>query len=60
MIFRDRRRYYIVDSRVQYKFFAIVVVYIVFIVFLLGFLMFIPSILGLSEEAAFERQVIAA
>ena len=60
MVFKGRRRRFIVNKRIQYKFFIIVISYLLFIVFLLGFLMFIPSILGLSGEAAFEKQVVAA
>lgn len=53
------RKKYIVDSRVQYKVLAVIVVYIFAAVLLTGFLVFIPSFLGLSGKVG-EEQYAAA
>ncbi len=59
MAFNIPRKKYIVDSHVQYKVLAIIVTYIFAAVLLTGFLMFIPSILGLSGKVG-EEQYAAA
>ncbi len=53
------RRKYIVDSTRQYKVLAAIVIYIFVAVLLTGLLMFIPSILGLSNKVGQEQYAAA-
>jgi methyl-accepting chemotaxis protein len=53
------RKKYIVDSSVQYKVLAVIVIYIFVAILLTGFLMFIPSILGLSSKVGQEQYAAA-
>lgn len=53
------RRKYIVDSSRQYKVLAAIVIYIFVAVLLTGFLMFFPSILGLSYTVGQEQYAAA-
>lgn len=51
MASKIKRRQYIVD-KLQYKMLQIVIIYIMLGILLAGFLMFIPSILGLSDASS--------
>jgi methyl-accepting chemotaxis protein len=53
------RRKYIVDSSRQYKVLAAIVIYIFVAVLLTGILMFLPSILGLSNTVGQEQYAAA-